>query len=144
MIECPGVYYSWPNEEERKAFFGACKKKGVVVIRDENVCSLVKFESIILLLCCLSDLFTNKHCSAWSSMIILWIDSRTCQKYRILVSAKQRPNNYLELSKENVLGNMILSHWPRFTQKFFMTWFYKILKFIFQKQLSCPRNICAE
>ena len=92
------------NEEERKAFFGGCKKEGIIVIRDEKVRPFVKFEKIVLLLCCLLDLFTNKHCSAWSSMIILWIDSRTCQKYRILLSAKQRPNNYLELSKENVYG----------------------------------------
>ena len=32
------------------------------------------------------------------------------QKYRILMSARPRPNNYLELSKEDVLGNVMLSH----------------------------------
>ena len=53
-------------------------------------------------------------------------------------------NNYSELSKENVLRNMMLSYWPCFTWKFFMIWFHKILKLIFQKQPSCPRNICTE
>ena len=38
---------------------------------------------------------------------------------------------------------MMLSHWPCFTSKFFMIWFHKILKLIFQKQPSCPRNICT-
>ena len=41
-------------------------------------------------------------------------------------------------------GNMTLSHWPCFTWKFFMIWFHKILKLIFQMLPSCPRNICTE
>ena len=39
-------------------------------------------------------------------MKYLWIDSRTYQKYIVLMSARQRSNNYLELSKENVFWNM--------------------------------------
>ena len=113
----------------------------LVAIRDGNVCPFVKFETVLPLLCCLLDPLANKHCRAWSSMINLWIDSRTCQKYRILLSARQRSNNYLELSKENVLENKMLSHWPSFTWKFFMIWFHKIRNLIFQKQLSCPRNM---
>ena len=35
-------------------------------------------------------------------------------------------------------------NWPCFTWKFFMIWFHKILKLIFQKQPSFPRNICTE
>ena len=38
----------------------------------------------------------------------------------------------------------MLSDWPCFTWKFFMIWSHKILKLIFQTQLSCPRIICAE
>ena len=109
------------TEEETKAFFGGCKKGSrivrlttglLVVIRDEKVCPFVTFEIILPLLCCLLDPAgsANKHYRAWSSMINLWIDSRICQKYRILLSAKQGSNNYLELSKENVFGNLILSH----------------------------------
>ena len=49
------------------------------------------------------------------------------------VSKAIRSNNYFELSKENVLGNMMLSHWLLFTWKFFMIWFHKILKLISQK-----------
>ena len=55
--------------------------------------SFVKFEIILLLLCCLLDPLTNKHCRAWSSMINLWIHYRVCQKYRILLSARQSFNN---------------------------------------------------
>ena len=104
----------------------------LVVIKDEKVRPFVKFEVILPLLCCLLDPLTNKHCSAWSS-ITLWIDSTTCQKYSILLSARQRSNNYLGASKENVLTNMMLSHWPCFTWKFFKIWFPKILKLMFQK-----------
>ena len=75
----------------------------------------------------------------------LWIDSRTCQNFKILLSARRRSNNYFELSKKkNVLRNIMLSHLPCFTWKFFMIWFHKILQLIFQKQPSCPRNICSE
>ena len=87
---------------------------------------------------------TNKHCMTWSSMISLWINCRTHQKYRILLLARQSPNNNLELSKENVLGNIMLSHLPCFTWKFFMIWFHKILKLIFKKQPSCSINICTK
>ena len=104
-----------------------------LVIKDKNVCPFVKFETILPLLCCLLDPFKNKHCTTWSSMINLWIDSRNCQKYRILLTARQRSNNYLELSKETFGGNMMLSHWPCFTWKLFIICFYKILKLMFQK-----------
>ena len=101
-------------------------------IRDEKVSpfAFVKFK-IIQPLLCFFDPPTNKHCRKWSSMIIL-------------LSPKQRSSNYLETSKENVLRNMILSHWPCFTWKFFMIRFHRTLKFLFQTQLLCPRNICTE
>ena len=77
--------------------------RALVIIKDKKVCPFVKFEIILRFLCCLLDPLTNKHCRAWSSMINLWIDSMTFQKYRIL-SARQRSNNYLELLKGNILG----------------------------------------
>ena len=87
-----------------------------VLIKDEKVCPFVKFEIILFLLCCLLGLLTNNHCRAsWGPMIDLRIDSRTCQKYRILLLARQRCNNYLELSKVNLLGNTMLPHWLCFT-----------------------------
>ena len=52
----------------------------LAVTRDEKVSPFVKFEIILPLLCFLLHSLTNKHCRAWSSMINLWIDSRTCQK----------------------------------------------------------------
>ena len=115
-----------------------------LVIKDKNVSPFVKFETILPFLCCLLDPFTNKHCRTWSSLINLWIDSRICQKYRILLSARKRTNDYLEHSKENFGGNMMLSHWPCFTWKLFSICFYKILKLIFQKQPPFPRNICTK
>ena len=129
------------TEKERKTFFwkGAIMKRrrttlkdyNLLDIRHEKVSPFVKFEIILPLLCFLLDPLTNRHCRAWSSMINLWRDSRTCQKWRILLSARPRFNyNYLELSKENVLRNMMLSHWSCFTWKFFMILFHKILKLI--------------
>ena len=89
----------------------------------------------------LLDPLTNKYYRTWGSIVNLWIDSRTYQRF--LLSARQRSSNHLELSKENFGGNMMLSHWPCFIWKF-MIWFRSILKSIFQMQSSCPRNICAE
>ena len=40
------------------------------VIRDEKVSPFMKFEIIVPLLCFLLDPLTNRHCIAWSSMII--------------------------------------------------------------------------
>ena len=69
----------------------------------------VKFEIVLPIPCFVLDPLTNKHCRTWSSVINLWIDSRACQKERILMSAMQRfNNNYFELSKENVLRKMML------------------------------------
>ena len=79
----------------------------LVIIRDEKVSRFVKLKIILSHLCFLFDSRTNKHC---------------------------RTNNYWELSKENIFRNMMLSHWPCFTWKFFMIWFPKILNLFFQKQ----------
>ena len=72
----------------------------MVVIRNGNTCPFVKFEIILTLLCYLLNGLTNKHCRAWSSMINLWIDSRTCLKYEILLLARQRSNSYLERERK--------------------------------------------
>ena len=102
-----------------------------VVIIDEKACSFVKLTIILSFLCSLLEPLKSKHCRAESSMMNLWIDSMICQKYRMLVSVTQMSNNYLELWKENVLGNMILSLWPCFTWKLIMIWFHKILQLTF-------------
>ena len=82
------------------------------------------------------------HGILWTWNSILW----TCQKWRILLSARQGSSNYLELSKQTFggWGDLMQSHWPCLTWKFIMIWFHKILKLIFQKQPSCPRVICTE
>ena len=129
------------SEDEREAIFGGCRKGFRIMKLPQEHLVVIKVEKVC---CCSLDPLTNKHCRVRNSMIKLWIDSRTCQKYRILLSARQRSNNYLELSKENLLGNMMLSRWPCITWKFFMVWFQKILQLIFQKQPACPRNICTQ
>ena len=76
-------------KRRRRAFFEGARRgitlwdypqEHLVVIRDEKVSPFVKFEIILPLLCFLLDPLTNKHCRIWSSMINLWIDSRTYQK----------------------------------------------------------------
>ena len=52
----------------------------LVDIRDEEVSPFVKFEIILPLLSFLLDPLTYKHRRTWSSIINLWIDSRTCKK----------------------------------------------------------------
>ena len=52
----------------------------LVVIRDKKISAFEKFEIILPFLCFPLDSLTNKYCRTWSSMINLWIDSRTCQK----------------------------------------------------------------
>ena len=54
---------------------------------------------------------TSKHCMTWSSVINLWKDSghiksmqQVCIIKTILLSTRQMSSNYLESSKENVLG----------------------------------------
>ena len=73
-------YFLGQTEEERKNFFGACKKgtalldypqEHLAVTRDGKVCPSVKFEIILPLLCFLLDPLANKHCRAWSSIINL-------------------------------------------------------------------------
>ena len=89
-------------------------QENFVVIKEEKICAFVKFELILPLLLCLLDLLMEIHCRSWGSKINLWVYSRTksteSQKYRILLTTRKRPNNYLELLEENILGNMILSH----------------------------------
>ena len=80
----------------------------------------------------LFDALTDKHWRAWNSTINLWIARKTFS------------NNLEQMQKQMFWGNMTLSHWLCFTWKFFMIWFHKILKSIFQTLTSCPRNICPE
>ena len=78
------------TEGERKAFLGGSKKGSQIVRlpprgldchkRRKKISPFVKFEVILHLLCFLLHLLTDKLCKAWSSMINLWIDSRTYQK----------------------------------------------------------------
>ena len=116
----------------------------LVVIRDEKVCAFVKFEIIVPLLFYLLDPLTNKHCRTWSSMINLWIDSGPVKSTESCCQQGKGLRNYLELSKENVLGNIMLSHWPEFIWNFFMIWFHETLELTFKKQASRPRNTCTE
>ena len=119
------IFSSWPNWRGEEGLFWTMQEEGrhcVITpksswLSQEMKKSLfLKFEIILPLLCFLLDALTNKNCRTRISMINLYIDSRTCQKWRIMLSASQRSNNYLELSKENILGNIMQSHWPCFTK----------------------------
>ena len=116
------------TEGERKALW-RCKKRNHIVRLSPRALGCHQRWKSILFLCFLLDTLITEHCRTWSSIINLWIDTRTCQKSRIL-PARQKSNNYLERSKENVLRNMMLFHWPCFTWKFFKIWFHKIIKLI--------------
>ena len=112
------------TEGERETFLEGCKKGVHITMSLGWYNQEMKFEIILPLLCFLLDPLTNRHCRAWSSMINLWKDSIVFHRF---LSARPTCNyNYLELSKENVLRNM-LSHWSCFTWKFFI-WLKKILK----------------
>ena len=121
-----------------RPFLKECKKGDtlqdyhLVDIRHEKVSPFMKFEIILPpLLCFLLDPLTKKHCRTWSSMINLWMDSRTWFNY-----------NYLDLSEENVFRNMRLSHLSCFKVLENSSW-YGFRKFLnqFLKQLSCPRRL---
>ena len=102
------------TDEERKVFFGGCKKKVGRIVRlspralgcHKRWKSLFfcKIWIIVLLLCCLLDPLINKHCRARSSTINLWVNSMTCRKYRILLSARQRSNKLLRAFRGKCFG----------------------------------------
>ena len=105
------------TEAERKASFEGWKKgerggtlldypqEHLVAMREEKVSLFVKFEIMIQhRLCFLFEPRTNKHYRTSNSMINFKIHPRTYQKQKILLSARQRSSNYIELSKGNVFG----------------------------------------
>ena len=92
------VYYLLgQTEEERKAFFGGSNKGDCIVRLPPRALGCHKRWKG-LFFCdiwsnpnppfCLLDPLTNKHCRVWSFMINLWIDSRTSEKYTILLLPK--------------------------------------------------------
>ena len=95
-IEFSGILSFWANWMGEEFLFGRLQEWGatfsgspqehLAVTRDEKL--FVKYEIILPLLCFLLDHFTNKHSRTWSCMINLWIDSRTYQKQRILLSKR--------------------------------------------------------
>ena len=73
---------SCPNWRGKEDFFRKSGRRGPT-LQHYNLVDIskeMKFEIILPLLCFLLDPLTNKHWRTWSSMINLWIDSRTCQK----------------------------------------------------------------
>ena len=93
------VYSLLGQSEQRGKPFKECTRRGLhceitlksiylVVRKEKKGCPFLKFEIILPLLCRLSDSLTNKHYRVCISMINLGIDSRTCQKCRILMSAR--------------------------------------------------------
>ena len=80
LAKLKGIGSPFWDGARRGATLWGYSQEHLVVIKDEKVSPFVKFEIMLPLLCFLLDPLTNKHCRTWSSMINLWIDSRTCQK----------------------------------------------------------------
>ena len=100
LIEFPDIFPSCPNCRGKNVF-GRVQKGGPHCEITPRVLdwykrwkslSFCKIWNNLPLVCFLLDLLTNRHCRTWSSMINLWRDSRTCQKWRILLSARPRFN----------------------------------------------------
>ena len=89
----------------------------------------------------LLDPLTNKHCRTQSSMTCGYIPGHNKSKESCCQQGKGLGITQ-SLQKKTFLGNMMLSHWPCFTWKFFIILFLKILDLIFQAQASCP-NLTA-
>ena len=78
----------------------------LVFIRDEKVCRFVKLTMIPPFLCFLLERFANNYYRELCSIINLCIDSRICQKNPLVT--RGRPYNHFDLSRENVVPNMML------------------------------------
>ena len=89
--EFQDLFFFLPKLKGKKGLFWKGARRGTTFwdylqehlfhIRDEKVSPFVKLEIILPLLCFLFDPLTNKHTAGYASSIInLWIDSRTCQK----------------------------------------------------------------
>ena len=97
-VECPGMFTSWPNWRGEEGLFWGCRKgaalwdyhqEHLVVIRDEKEISFCEIWNNPTPSLFLMRSPTNKHCRARNFLINLWIiDSRTCQKYRMLLSVR--------------------------------------------------------
>ena len=83
-IECPGIFFSWSNSRGEEGLFWRVQEGGPQgeITPESTWLSLlfVKFEIILPFPCFLLDPLTNKHGRTWSSIINLWIYSRTYQK----------------------------------------------------------------
>ena len=75
--ECPDVLSSRQNWRRKEALFWSVKKF-----------PFAKFEIIPPFLCYLLEPLTNKSSMTWSSMINLWIDSRTCTTNPVITKGK--------------------------------------------------------
>ena len=90
-VKCSGIFSSYPDWREEEGFFRRVQKGGHIVRLMPKALGCHDchdHEMILPLLYFLLDPFTNKYCRTWSSMINLWIDSRTCQKERIVLSTR--------------------------------------------------------
>ena len=134
------------TERETKTFFGGCNNGGHSVRLSPRALGcyeklktslFVKLEIIPLLLCNLLDPFTNKYSRARTSRInsveLLGPSS---------LSPRGRSKNYLELPKQNLLGNMMLWHLPCLAWTLFMVLLLKILKLILISSYRDQKYMC--
>ena len=108
-----------------------------------KVSPFVKFEIILPLLYFLLNPLTNK-CPGHGVYDKIVDGFRDLSKLKSCSHQGKGLINTFSFQKKTFFGNMMLSHWPCYTWKFFMIWFRKIPKVNFQKPWSSPRNICTE
>ena len=90
-------------------------------------------------LCC-SCIFKVKQSYHWFSSAILL--SKMKSPFFCLWTKMWHTLHVIQ--KKMFFGNMMLSHWPNFIWKLFIICFQNIIKLIFQRQPSCPRNMYTE
>ena len=113
----------------------------LVVIKNEKSFSFfeIRNNSTLLLLFVRSPYKYALQGMAFYDKFVDRFRDATFQKNPVVT--KGRSNNYLELLRGDILGNMMISHWQDLTWNFLIVWFHKIFKLIFH---TCPKTICAE
>ena len=90
------IFLEGARKRARGAYCAHYLQEHLVVIRDWKVSPFVKFEIILPLFFFLLYPLTNNHCRSWSSIINLWIDTRTCQKLARVYFALVPPSYFMK------------------------------------------------
>ena len=108
-IEYPGTFSFWLNWRGEEGLLWRVEE--IVTLLPRALGCQKRWKSlsfcdiwiILLLFCCILDPL-QKSTAGMNSMINLWIDSWTCQNYRILLLARQRSNKLIRAFKRKCIG----------------------------------------